>query len=201
MILKRFIKCPGCVLLLILASGAFAQTLNDDELVSALQKGGYAIVMRHASSPRQAPSSDTANPDNPDRERQLDETGRNDAITMGMSIRKLGIPISQIESSPTYRTRETAYLAGFREVQIREYLGNRGMQNSSEVYTSRLLESLKRAPRQGNRLLITHSPNIAAAFPELNAEVEQGEALVFDPEVSISVPVARISINRWASLK
>ncbi len=201
MVLTRTVRIFFCSIIPFLAGIGFAQTLDDEALVSALREGGYVIVMRHARSPRQTPNADTANPDNINRERQLDETGRNDAIAMGASIRRLAIPIVEVESSPTYRTRETARLAGFQEVQIREYLGNQSMGNSSDAFTNRLLESLATAPQQGNRLLITHSPNITAAFPDLSPEVEQGEALVFDPDVSVEDPIARISISKWPSLE
>lgn len=186
---------------LVLAHVVSAQSLDVESLVRNLQAGGFVIVMRHAKSPRQAPDTDTANPDNYNGERQLDETGRKDAIAMGTALKNLGIQITEIESSPAYRTLETARLAGFSEVRIREYLGNQGMQASSEFFAVRLRENLAHAPGQGNRLVITHSPNIAAAFPDLDPEVEQGEALVFDPQVSTIAPVARIRITVWPNLE
>ena len=194
------IRVLTLAILPLLAGAIAAQSLDEKSLISALQEGGYVIVMRHASSPRQVPNADTANPDNPQRERQLDESGRNDAIAMGEAIRKLGIPITEVESSPTYRTLETARMAGFRDVQIRDYLGNQGMQASSEAATNRFLENLAIVPRQGNRLLITHAPNIAAAFPGLSPEIEQGEALVIDPSSGVTEPVARIRISRWPTI-
>lgn len=54
------------------AMAAQAQTLTGGALVKALERGGYMIVMRHANSPRVAPDAPTANPDNVNRERQLD---------------------------------------------------------------------------------------------------------------------------------
>jgi hypothetical protein len=55
---------------------ATAQERFPNELVKALQSGGYVLVMRHASSPREAPSKEVANADNTKLERQLDEAGR-----------------------------------------------------------------------------------------------------------------------------
>jgi hypothetical protein len=45
--------------------------------------GGYVIVMRHASSPRDVPDKRHANADNVNLERQLDEAGRASATAMG----------------------------------------------------------------------------------------------------------------------
>lgn len=186
---------------LFLTAASFAQSLDENALVAALQEGGYILVMRHASSPRQAPTAAEANHDNRNRERQLDATGRSDALAMGASIRRLGISITEILSSPAYRTLETALLAGFEEVQVRDYLGNQGMLNSSQAFADQLLDNLKNPPPLGNRLLITHSPNIARALPGLSLEVEQGEVLVIDPEQSVAEPIARIPINQWSRLR
>lgn len=53
-----------------------AQAPTSQALVNGLRQGGYTLVMRHASATREAPTKDTANPDNPKLERQLDEAGR-----------------------------------------------------------------------------------------------------------------------------
>jgi hypothetical protein len=65
---------------------AQAQSLHGEALVKALRQGGCVIVMRHASSPRDAPGKPTANPDNVNLERQLDEAGRATAIAIGKAL-------------------------------------------------------------------------------------------------------------------
>jgi hypothetical protein len=57
------------ILILGIVAAARAQTLAGAESVEALQRDGYVIVMRHASSPQTAPTKETANPDNPGDER------------------------------------------------------------------------------------------------------------------------------------
>src|SRR5687768_12329659 len=79
-----------------------SQTLAGAAMLSALQQGGYVIVMRHASSPRQVPDKQTANADNVKLERQLDEAGRAAAVAMGNALRDLKIPVGAVMSSPTY---------------------------------------------------------------------------------------------------
>ena len=59
--------------------GLGAQERSPNELVKATQSGGYVLVMRHASSPREAPTKEVANTDNTKLERQLDEAGRRGA--------------------------------------------------------------------------------------------------------------------------
>jgi hypothetical protein len=88
-----------------------AQAPASDALVNQLRQGGYVLVMRHASSPRQVPTKDTANPDNTKLERQLDEAGRRAATAMGDALRGLRIPIGTVLTSPTYRAIETVKFA------------------------------------------------------------------------------------------
>ena len=86
-------------------------------LVNALRQGGYVIVMRHASSPREVPDKQTANPDNVKPERQLDQEGRSTATAMGKALRDLKIPVGAVFTSPTYRALETIRYAQFADPQ------------------------------------------------------------------------------------
>lgn len=170
----------------------------DAAAIDALRAGGHVIVMRHTSSPRDLPDAASANDDNASGERQLDETGRRDAEALGAALRKLDIPVASVETSPTYRAQETARVAGFDEFVMRDELGNEGMREASEKYAQWLRERIAQAPGAGNALLITHGPNIAAAFPEHASGMGEGDALVFatgNPE-----PVARIAIAEWPAL-
>ena len=105
---------------------ATAQEPSPNNLVKALQSGGYVLVMRHASSPREAPSKEVANADNTKLERQLDEAGRRGATTMGEAIRALRIPIGMVLSSPTYRAMETVRLARLASPTTVTELGDGG---------------------------------------------------------------------------
>ena len=67
---------------LLLTGRTSAQALTGDALLRALRQGGCVIVIRHASSPRQAPDKQTANADNVSAERQLDEAGRASAVAV-----------------------------------------------------------------------------------------------------------------------
>ena len=78
---------------------AKAETLTGAPLVQHLRQGGYVILMRHAHSPVETPDKRIADADNPNLERQLDETGRNTARSMGEAIKKLHIPVGAVFSS------------------------------------------------------------------------------------------------------
>ena len=178
-----------------------AQTVSRDALVAQLRQGGFVILMRHASSPRELPDAASANPDNSTRERQLDAAGRRDATAMGAALKRLGIPVSEVLSSPTYRALETARLIDAGKAREVQQLGNAGMAAASEAAASWLQGEVARKTTGGNRLLITHGPNISAAFAQHAGGMTEGEALIFDPRgANGPVMIQRMRIEEWTGL-
>ncbi|MCG8412841.1 MAG: histidine phosphatase family protein [Pseudomonadales bacterium] len=174
---------------------------NGPDLIEALQSGGLVVIMRHAQSPAEPPQVPLLNNDNFDGERQLDATGRQQASAMGDALERLQIDFGLVLSSPAYRTLETAKYLGFDDVEERSMLGNQGMQASSDTAGEWLREQTKQVPDSGNTLLITHSPNVASAFPDLLPTIQQGEILLFDPQRPSQTLLGRISIDQWEALQ
>jgi phosphohistidine phosphatase SixA len=170
-------------------------------LLSQLQRGGFVLVMRHAHAPRETPSA--PDPANRAHERQLDPQGKSAARTMGVALRRLHIPIGQVLSSPTYRARETARLAGFPAPTIAAELGDGGhsMQRLGAPQGDWLRQRANQPPPRGsNTLIVTHMPNIVAAFPQDATGLEDGETLVFRPDRRGARLVARVKIDAWARM-
>ena len=191
---------PAVVLLCLASLGAQAQQVSREQLVDMLSGGGYVILMRHASSPRQAPDATTRNADNVDGERQLDEAGRQTATEMGEALRRLGIPVEEVLSSPTYRAMETASRMGFDARPV-EQLSNEGMRAAGAELAAWLQAEVTRPTNSGNRLLITHGPNLSAAFSDHSQGMTEGEALIFDPRgTDEPVVIHRLLIGDWAEL-
>ncbi len=180
------------------------RTLSGDALVSALRRGGYVLVMRHASSPREAPDKQTANPDNVALERQLDANGRATATAMGKAMRALGLPIGAVLTSPTYRARETARLAQLPNPRVQEELGDGGhsMQGITDTQAAWLKQRVTQAAPGTNTILVTHLPNIQRAFPSAAEGLTDGETLVFGPDTKGgAMVVARVPIDQWPTLR
>jgi phosphohistidine phosphatase SixA len=193
---------------LALASGATgilqAQTLSGEALVKALRQGGYVIVMRHASSPREVPDNQTANPDNTKPERQLDAEGRTTATEFGKALRDLKIPIGEVLVSPTYRALETVRLAKLSDPKPVPELGDNGrsMQGGTEAQAAWLRKEVSQFPAGKDTILVTHLPNIRGAFPQIEPAPADGEALVFGPDgKGGATVVARIKIEEWPRLR
>lgn len=181
-----------------------SQSAEAVHLLSDLQRGGQVIVMRHASSPAAVPDRAIVNPDNTTAERQLDATGRNTATAMGKALRELKIPIGLVLSSPTYRALETIRLAQLPAPITHYELGDGGqsMQGASATQAAWLQQQVTRFPTNNNTVIVTHFPNIKAAFPQYSNGLADGEALVFGSDgKGGSNLLARIKIGDWESLK
>jgi phosphohistidine phosphatase SixA len=187
------------------ASIAGAEPLSGRALTDALVKGGYVLVMRHASSPREKPDAAAADPDNVELERQLDQTGRATARAMGEAIDALGIKVGRVLSSPAYRARETVRLAGLGDPMTFPELGE-GEEGMSATIAKEQAEWLRalaaEVPAPGSdTFIITHTPNLMASFGADAEGVAAGEALVFEPDGDgDAMLVARIEIEDWPSL-
>ena len=180
--------------------GLGAQQRSPNELVKAIQSGGYVLVMRHASSPREAPTKEVANPDNTKLERQLDEAGRRGATAMGEALRAFRIPIGIVLTSPTYRAMETVRLARLISPTVATELGDGGqnMQGISEAPARWLRTKVAEVPRSGNTVLVTHQPNLARAFPDWGSTVLDGETVIIRPDGKGGITViGRITIDDW----
>jgi len=189
----------------LVASTASAQSLGGAALINALHQGGYVIAMRHPSSPFAAPDKAQADAANPQLERQLDDTGRKTAREWGEAFRTLRIPVGQIFTSPTYRAREAIRLSGLGAGKVVPELdeGAQGMKGNADAgHAAWLLRAVTTAPPAAtNTLLVTHTPNLTAAFGPLAKNVAAGEALIFRPHGTAEPElVARVKIEEWPKL-
>lgn len=185
------------------AGAGQAPHASTNALVASLTRGGYVLVMRHASSPGEAPDRQAANSDNVGLERQLDEVGRAGSSAMGDALRALKIPVGDVLSSPAYRALETARFARLANPRPHPELGDRGqsMQGATEADGAWLRERARRLPKGTNTIIVTHMPNIARAFPEWGA-VDQGEVVVVGSDgAGEARAVGRIRIDEWSRLR
>jgi phosphohistidine phosphatase SixA len=179
-----------------------AQSLAGEDLVNALRSGGYVIVMRHASSPTTPPDAATADPENKKLERQLDVVGRTNSIAMGRALKGLRIPVGAVQSSPTFRALETAKYADLGTPEQIPELGEsnaamtKGKSAISTAQVTWLRKRVEEPPLVTNDFVITHLPNITAAFPDIK-NVNDGDSLVF---AKGGMLVARIPMSQWPVL-
>src|SRR6185437_1222646 len=95
--------------------------------LDALRLGGYVIVLRHGATNSDASTDGMSNPGKkPAGERQLSAAGRAQATAIGEAMRKLGVRVGLVMTSPMQRAVDTATLLGVGEVRINPYLAEAG---------------------------------------------------------------------------
>jgi broad specificity phosphatase PhoE len=178
------------------------------DLLDKLQLGGYVIVMRHGATDWEVANKDPmSNPNNKTIiERQLNEQGREQARSIGKVLHELGIPIGSVMTSPLQRTVDTGTLLGFGEVSTNPDLAEAGSAASSEEHNRRA-DALRQLvgchlAADGNLVIVTHKPNLVEAFGRDWSNVREGEASVFEPNVTGAGYriMARIQASEWSRL-
>jgi phosphohistidine phosphatase SixA len=187
-------------------SAACAEPLAGAPLIDALRRGGYVLVMRHASSPAAPPPAALAEPDNVRGERQLDERGRRGAESMGQAFGTLRIEFGMVLSSPAFRALQSARLAARTDPapvgQLAESEPGSEHSPAETLRTQWLRRQVAVSPPPGtNTLIVTHLPNIVIAFGPQAAGITEGETLVFHPDGNGAVAlVARVRLGDWPRL-
>jgi broad specificity phosphatase PhoE len=136
-------------------------------------------------------------------ERQLNEQGRAQAQSIGRSMRRLGIPVGMVLTSPLQRAVDTGMLMAFREVIVVPDLGEAGPALSAEE-NSRRAQALRtlvamHPPADSNLVIVSHKPNLIAAFGTDWSDLREGEASVFEPDGQGGFKlIVRVPADEWA---
>src|SRR3977135_1723528 len=176
-----------CALLGLLPLAANSQpAASQAAWIEALRQGGHVIVFRHGATYSDQADTDPLNPANVAKQRQLHDEGRALAKTIGESIRKLGIPVGQVQTSMFQRAVDTGTLLGFGEVKTSPDITEGGLvvtPNENNRRTAAFRKLVGEPPPAGsNTVIVSHKPNIMDAFGKDWFEVREGEASVFKPD-------------------
>ena len=190
----------GLVLLSSLGRDAWSQT----EWINALRQGGHVIVVRHGTTYTDQADTDPLNLKNVAQQRQLNDEGRAQARAMGEAVRKLKIPVAQVQTSMFQRAVETAMLMGFGNVTASVDITEGGLvvtpiENNRRAQALRALAATT-PPAGNNVVIVTHKPTIMDAFGKDWFDVREGEASVFKPEAGGYKLVARVRAEEWSKL-
>jgi broad specificity phosphatase PhoE len=192
----------AAVLMLLWASAAFAQS---PAWIAALQQGGYVIVLRHGATFADQADTNPLDPKDITHQRQLNDSGRALARSMGEALHKLKIPVAKVQASLFQRAVETGTLLGFGEVSSTADVTEGGLVVSPNENNRRAaaLRSLAGTPPAlgTNIILVTHKPNILDAFGKDWFDVREGEASIVKPDGKGGYTlVARVQAADWAKL-
>ena len=147
--------------------------LRREDLMAALRKGGYSVILRHARTDRSFNEQRDPVPVERSKQRNLNDDGIRDAALMGVVFRKYGIQFAEIISSPMYRTVETA-----------EYSVGKPTSTTMVLRTfpapPEQAALVMKAPKAGtNRLIVTHHFVIETHVPGIKpGDIGESEAAV-----------------------
>ena len=196
-----------CVLFIAVpAAVVMSQPAPPTNLLDTLRLGGYVIVLRHGATNADAARDGMSNPaGKPVGERQLGDSGRTQAIAIGEGLRKLGIHVGVVMTSPLQRAVDTATLLAVGEVKVNPYLAEAGTAISREENDRRadiLRKLVGTHAGPDNLVIVTHKPNLIEAFGNSLADMREGEAAVFETDVSGDGyrVVARFQASDWELL-
>jgi phosphohistidine phosphatase SixA len=190
----------------LLVSPAFSQSVPPEEILKTLRAGGYVIVVRHGATHADQADTDPLNPDNVAKQRQLNDKGRADARALGDVFKAAGVPVGKSYSSRFFRAVETARMIGGKEPQATLDVSEGGLvvsPNENNRRTAALRALVGTLPEPGtNTLIVTHKPNILDAFGRDWFEIKEGEASIFKPAGDGTFTlVGRVQITQWATSK
>ena len=177
--------------------GATSPTeLRRADLMSALHRGGYTVVLRHARTDHSSKETQGSVPKERSEQRNLTEQGINDAKLMRVVFNKYGIKFAEIISSPMFRAVETAQYAAGQPTAITMDL---------RVYPSTPAQAaiVAAAPKPGtNRLIVTHHFVLESQIPGINpGDIGESEAAVIRRTEEGKVElVGRITLGDWETL-
>lgn len=149
-------------LILALLLAATAGTAAAADLLAMLRDGRAVALVRHANAPGVGDPpgmrlGECAT------QRNLDETGRREAVALGRQLREAGIDEARVFTSRWCRARDTATLLGFAPPTelpaLDSFFGARG---EAESRTAALRAFLGSLPRGAPVVLVTHQVNITA---------------------------------------
>ncbi len=158
-------------------------------VLAELRKGDLVLACRHSITDRSRGDARRVRLNDPSTQRVLSEAGREQARRLGQVLESLRVPIAEVHASPYARTADTAELA-FGRVARTETLQ---YGNSSEQKRGRE-DFLATAPRDGNRVLISHQGILYGMLPDVpRGSIREGDCVV----TTAGSPGDRVVLGRF----
>jgi broad specificity phosphatase PhoE len=177
--MARWWKSSALATLLLLAFASPATTDEPEALWGLLRGGGQVVVMRHATTDPGVGDPPGFRIDDCATQRNLSESGREEARRVGGAFRVRGVPIRRVLSSRWCRCLETARLAfGTAESwpPLDSFFGDRSREPEQ---TKAVQQLVGERPGTGNLILVTHQVNIRALTGLFPAP---GEMIILTPQ-------------------
>lgn len=161
----------------------FQEKTVDRDLVEKVREGGFVLYLRHGKTDPAQPDHYPLDLEDCSTQRPLTNEGRAEIKSVGEAIRKAGIPVFEVISSPMCRARESAEIAFGPDYRVEVNLMYTAHLTSEQkipiIERTRELLSCSDIPEGMNRVIVAHAPNLAdllGYFPE-----REGSLIIFRP--------------------
>lgn len=153
----------SCAPLAVAALFCLPAYADDQAALAALRQGGHVALMRHADAPGGAGDPPGFKLDDCATQRNLGDTGKQDAKAIGDRLGSAGVSFAKVLSSPWCRCIEMAKLMRAGNVEIADTFSNafteRGRREELAQGARRIVAEWK---GPGSLLIVTHGANIQA---------------------------------------
>ncbi|MBL8513631.1 MAG: histidine phosphatase family protein [Betaproteobacteria bacterium] len=182
-----------------------AKELKGADLIAALRKGGYNLYMRHAQANVGQDGNLLQTPnwwENCTIQRNISDTGKEQARKVGAALRSLKIPVDSILASQFCRNRDTAHLMGLGPIEVTEDINHQiGQRAGIDINVTRF-KRLATAPAKGqNTVLVSHTHGSPRTEERIMGGIQEAEIVVYLPDGKGGAePIARIPPPEWDNL-
>lgn len=182
-----------------------AKEMKGAVLLQALRRGGFNLYMRHAISNIGQDGNLNQTPfwwDNCTIQRNIADSGREQAGKVGAAIRNLNIPVSQVLTAQFCRTRDTGHAMGLGPIEITEDLNHQiGQRTGFDVNVARFRQLTEQPLKGTNRVLVSHTHGSPKTEERIMGSMQESEIVVYQPDGKGNTePVARIPVVEWENL-
>jgi len=177
--------------LLLALTVAFAPVHADEALWNALRDGGHVLYVRHSQTTPGVGDPPGFRLEDCATQRNLSDEGRAQARRMGEALRKRGVPIGEVLSSPWCRCVETAQLA-FGSAKVWKPLANLHARHENAEKQVRVLRPRIAAHKGERNLVLVAHGSVASAL--MGEYLAMGEILVLKPASPGFKVVGRLSL-------
>ena len=148
---------------LLIAINPLEAAADEGEAWSALRRGGFVALMRHADAPGGAGDPPGFKLEDCATQRNLSDKGRADARAMGARLKAEGIVIGRLLSSPWCRCLDTARLLETGPVEVEPTFSNAFvLRDRRRALTDEARAIVASWAGPGTLLVVTHGANIQA---------------------------------------
>lgn len=182
------------VLLLFLQPAARSADLTGEALWSALSKGNYILLIRHAATEPGVGDPAGFVVERCETQRNLSQRGRDDARRLGAAFTQRKIPVAAVLSSRWCRCLDTARLA-FGRVEpalMLDSMFNDPGPRTNEEKMREVMNYVGKRPADSNLVFVTHAQNIGimtGVYPDTS------EIVVALPEGGKLKAIGRLKIG------